>query len=149
MTAMQRVGYLDTNMSEFLKESYNKEEKVRDEFFTKTEAERAAAGIADMPAHSKPADVKYVKPPPMTTGEVQGKMGVELSKNLWRRCNPGYNVGSATFQSTTKSDYVYDADEVLEANGDNLNKALNRKRDDFTHYVEASSRHKLLSKSKN
>ena len=76
---------------------------------------------------------------------MERKLGTELSKNMWRRCNPGYTFGTTNTQSVTKNDYAYDPQEVLEAN-DGCDKTNFRRRDGFTHYVEASARYSLLMK---
>ncbi|KAK3239506.1 hypothetical protein CYMTET_50573 [Cymbomonas tetramitiformis] len=144
MTAVERTGYMDVHKSNLLKEAFDKETKCRDAFAKKMEQENGFASNfkIEEPKTLTPPPVIPAAPKSMSQQERDAKLGVELSKNLWRRCNPGYSIGSATCQSTAKSDFCYDPEEL-----EPVDKTKNRRRDDFTNYVEASSRHNLMMKA--
>eukprot|EP00218_Dolichomastix_sp_CCMP3274_P013698 CAMPEP_0170141772 /NCGR_PEP_ID=MMETSP0033_2-20121228/7217_1 /TAXON_ID=195969 /ORGANISM="Dolichomastix tenuilepis, Strain CCMP3274" /LENGTH=142 /DNA_ID=CAMNT_0010378059 /DNA_START=26 /DNA_END=454 /DNA_ORIENTATION=+ len=139
MSAVERVGWMDSQASNFLREMITKEEKFQEKFID-------VDGLPDIeePTASGPEPVPMppkVDPDMLSAEQAERKLGVELSKNMWRRCNPGYNFGSSMGQSVTSSDYNYDPEELEPCDKTNF-----RRRDGFTMYVEASSRFKLLTK---
>eukprot|EP00217_Crustomastix_stigmatica_P014218 CAMPEP_0183790262 /NCGR_PEP_ID=MMETSP0803_2-20130417/910_1 /TAXON_ID=195967 /ORGANISM="Crustomastix stigmata, Strain CCMP3273" /LENGTH=140 /DNA_ID=CAMNT_0026034465 /DNA_START=45 /DNA_END=464 /DNA_ORIENTATION=- len=140
MTAVERVGWLDTQASNFMREIITKENKISDSFLSK-DGDEIPDDILDPPAPKAPELPPPVDPATLTPAEAQRKLGVELSKNMWRRCNPGYTFGTHAQSSVSRSDYKYDAEEVEPCDKKNF-----RRRDGFTHYVEASARYKLLMK---
>ncbi|GAQ90691.1 hypothetical protein KFL_006740050 [Klebsormidium nitens] len=152
---MDRTAF-NTQQVNFLKEIYSKEEKYRNEFLDKVDAaERAAGGgtadfeddLEETPhtgrggaATSVSSQSRRGCEPRSAEEAIQG----EISKNLWRRVNPGYvEPRRDQMVSTGKTAFVYEPDEIEPVSREHF-----RKRDTFTQYVEASSRYKLLMKAK-
>mmetsp|Transcript_1594 Transcript_1594/g.2271 ORF Transcript_1594/g.2271 Transcript_1594/m.2271 type:complete len:159 (+) Transcript_1594:188-664(+) len=151
MTGVERHMIMDTHLSEILKETYQKEERVRDKFIQKEDHKRRAKKMEEMKDGLEKGTFKAVEqikeapPPPvpspkkLTMKEMEAKLSVELSKNLWRRSNPAYNIGSHSTLSTNVETYSYNVAEM-----EPLDKTHCRRRDEFTNYVEAASRYKQL-----
>ncbi|WZN60582.1 hypothetical protein HKI87_03g21160 [Chloropicon roscoffensis] len=131
---VSRVGWLDTQKSNVIRETIEKEDKIRHKFIR---------------AHStlNPEDLEETESVATTTlssvfPQPEKHWSTELSKYLWRNCNPGYILKTQQVPSTTKEHFSFDEEEE---NG-LLGKVHNRRRDAFTKYLESSARYKLLMK---
>mmetsp|Transcript_19801 Transcript_19801/g.62985 ORF Transcript_19801/g.62985 Transcript_19801/m.62985 type:complete len:149 (+) Transcript_19801:184-630(+) len=143
MSAVERVGWLDNAKSNAIKESIVKEEKLAMESFLAQERQREEDDPEYAPLVYEAPSLYAPKPPTpvMEPQDPQHKLMDDLSRNLWRGSNPGYTLGASRVQSLTKDDFVYDPDEL-----EPCDKTHFRKRDNFTNYIEASARYKLLMK---
>lgn len=50
--------------------------------------------------------------PAITEDELNQRLQLELSKNMWKRCNPGFNHMAVSTLSTTQEQFLYDEDNV-------------------------------------
>jgi len=131
---------MDNHLSQIMAETYAKEDKIQKKFFAEMEhkrlAEKAKSGVKEKPP--TPPDELPPVPPHKTLSakELEIKLGVELSKNMWRRCNPAYNIGTHGGVSSSQDAFVYD-----ELENEPVDKKFNRKRDEFVMYVEARARY--------
>jgi len=93
------------------------------------------------PAEAVHEDLPVPAPPTrkMTQKEMETKLGLELSKNLWKKLVPGYQIGSHSTQSRFHEDFKYDPSEL-----EPVVKTHCRRRDEFTNYVEAAARYKQM-----
>ena len=132
---------IDTQRSLIINEQISKEDKALDKFYTALEA-------ANPPS---PKEQKAPTPPTITLPELDPEkaMAFELSRSLWRSCNPGYSIvaGLGNSVSTMKDDFAINQEELefMKSQGA-YDKKNNRTRDKFTVYVEARARYGLLMK---
>mmetsp|Transcript_9552 Transcript_9552/g.16426 ORF Transcript_9552/g.16426 Transcript_9552/m.16426 type:complete len:149 (-) Transcript_9552:426-872(-) len=147
MTGVERSGYMDTHMSRIMAETYAKEDKLQTKFFSDMEhrrlAEKAAKGIKpkpETPEEQPPPPPKFKK---LSAKELEIKLGVELSKNMWKNSTPAYNIGTHSGISQSQADFQYDENEI-----EPMDKTFNRKRDEFVMYVEARAKNKNTASSK-
>ena len=140
---------MDTQRTNFLKEVYTKEEQIRQQFFVNSgmldddinnDAEDNAT-TSDYEAAKNAATERVALQPAVTENELNMRLQLELSKNMWKRCNPGFNHAAVSTLSTTQEEFLYDEDNI-----DPVDKTHCRRRDKFTSYVESSARYKLLMK---
>lgn len=73
---------------------------------------------------------------------------LEMSRSLWISANPGYVVrDGGTLTSTTKSEFVWDEEEIGYMKQARLcDKVHNRRRDGFTHFVECKAKYDAMMK---
>ena len=50
--------------------------------------------------------------PAITEDELNQRLQLELSKNMWKRCNPGFNHMAVSTLSKTQEEFLYDEDNV-------------------------------------
>ena len=48
----------------------------------------------------------------ITEDELNQRLQLELSKNMWKRCNPGFNHMAVSRLSKTQEEFLYDEDNV-------------------------------------
>ena len=134
---------IDTQRSLIINEQISKEDKALDKFYTALEAAN--------PPSPKEEQKAPTPPPTITLPELDPEkaMAFELSRSLWRSCNPGYSIvaGPGNSVSTMKDDFAINQEELefMKSQGA-YDKKNNRTRDKFTVYVEARARYGLLMK---
>lgn len=145
---------MDAQKAAMMTETILKEKKIQRQYY-KSQQEAGKLTVQEPPVETiRPSAMDTVTIPShvMTTKmNPELNMGMSLSQSMWAASNPGYILrdGNA-IKSTSKADYVWDQEEIdfMKAQGQ-LDKTFNRKRDDFSQYVEASSKMNMLIKGNN
>eukprot|EP00899_Mesostigma_viride_P015045 jgi/Mesvir1/23541/Mv18242-RA.1 len=145
---MDRVGWMDNRKNMMIQEIIRKEDAVRNDFLDAMAAEKALKdedlGLTPPRTPSSPAPrtqatmTTTLRKPPANEEE---RLAEEMSKNLWSSMGTGFASPSRRMQSTAKAQFTYDEEEVELPDKKNF-----RKRDDFSNYVEAAARHKMVMK---
>lgn len=73
---------------------------------------------------------------------------IKISKELWSKMNPTYDAGASRGMSTSQEamEAVFDPDNIDGIHTIKASKRNNRRRNDFTDYVEANARYANLAK---
>mmetsp|Transcript_4512 Transcript_4512/g.7632 ORF Transcript_4512/g.7632 Transcript_4512/m.7632 type:complete len:155 (+) Transcript_4512:178-642(+) len=151
MSGVERVEYMDNQKSGMMTEAIQKERKIQRQYFKQQEAAGLIKPAGPPAAQHYDSLVDTVQMPDhMRTLQEDPIMNMNstISKSLWSQSNPGYIVRDGQHMASSfKKEFVYDQEEVdyMRSLG-YLDKTHNRRRDEFTRYVEAAARSKALSK---
>ena len=98
----------------------NTTHRIRQQFFIESgeldEGEAAAGAELQLPseaeARKNESCARVALQPAITEDELNQRLQLELSKNMWKRCNPGFNHMAVSRLSKTQEEFLYDEDNV-------------------------------------
>lgn len=150
MSGVERVQYMDNQRSAIISETIAKEKKLQRQYFEEQEAAGRIKPYHPTKSVSTESSVQRIQVPEFVHNvklAPEQCMADSLSRNMWTS-NPGYIIrNGTTLTSLTKSDYDWKQEEIekMKHFGE-FQKQHNRRKDEFTDYMEAAAKSRMLSK---
>ena len=145
-------GCLDSQKSDFLREVMKKEETAFEDFYheyyqiSPADVAKARAKVATQARsvdRAKQAKIQHMR----SVLRENDTAAIKLSQNVWGNCNAAFDSSSTLGMSSAQAAMqdVYDPDNLDGIHTIRGSKRNNRKKNDFTEYVEANARYAQMA----